>query len=469
MANRRRARRTVALATWIFTSLAAVACSSHGHPEPTVATPVVRGIEQIEHVIFVVQENRSFDEIFGTFPGADGIPRRPDGSWAVCLPDPATGHCVRPYHDTDVWDAGGSHNEAASKMDVNHGRMDGFVRTYRRVGNVCTRDPRRPPCRRATPGPRGQPDVMGFHDARELPNLWTYAHDFVLQDRLFAPADSWTLPSHLFLVSAWSARCAHPSDPMSCTSNLSLNGEPWTRRHTRPYGWTDITYLLHDRGISWGYYVGANSCIVAPCDPTTGDRTVPTQNPLPGFRTVAQNHQLGNIRSHEDFFAQAAADGCGLPAVSWVMPGIGYSDHPPYPMANGQAWVTRLINAVGGSDCWDTSAIFVTWDDWGGFYDHVVPPRVDVNGYGIRVPAFMVSPWARAGTIDHQTLSFDAYLKFIEDRFLGGQRLDPVTDGRPDSRPTVREDLPMLGDLADEFDFGQTPLPPPILPKYPPG
>ncbi len=82
MANRRRARRIVALATWIFTSLAAVACSSHGHAEPTVATPVVRGIEQIEHVIFVVQENRSFDEIFGTFPGADGIPRRPDGSLA---------------------------------------------------------------------------------------------------------------------------------------------------------------------------------------------------------------------------------------------------------------------------------------------------------------------------------------------------------------------------------------------------
>jgi phospholipase C len=116
---------------------------------------------------------------------------------------------------------------------------------------------------------------------------------------------------------------------------------------------------------------------------------------------------------------------------------------------------------------WDSTAIFLTWDDWGGFYDHVVPPRVDHNGYGIRVPGLLISPWARAGTIDHQTLSFDAYLKLIEDLFLGGQRLDPKTDGRPDSRPTVREDEPILGDLLNEFDFTQGPLPPLVLDPTP--
>ena len=103
----------------------------------------------------------------------------------------------------------------------------------------------------------------------------------------------------------------------------------------------------------------------------------------------------------------------------------------------------------------------------GGFYDHVPPPDVDRNGFGIRVPALAISPWVRPGLIDHQTLSFDAYLRFIEDRFLGGERLDPATMSRPDSRPTVRETVPILWDLANEFDFTQTPNPPLILDPRP--
>jgi phospholipase C len=116
---------------------------------------------------------------------------------------------------------------------------------------------------------------------------------------------------------------------------------------------------------------------------------------------------------------------------------------------------------------WASTAIFLAWDDWGGFYDHVVPPKVDQNGYGIRVPALVISPYARKGYIDHQTLSFDAYLTFIEDDFLGGQRLDPRTDGRPDPRPTVRENVPQLGDLASDFDLTQKPRPPLVLPTNP--
>jgi phospholipase C len=117
---------------------------------------------------------------------------------------------------------------------------------------------------------------------------------------------------------------------------------------------------------------------------------------------------------------------------------------------------------------WGTTAIFVLWDDWGGFYDHVIPPSADRNGYGIRVPSLVISPYSRRGFIDHQTLSFDALNKFIEDDFLGGQRLDPATDGRPDPRPNVREALPGLGNLAADFDFNQSPLPPVVLPLQPP-
>jgi phospholipase C len=136
-------------------------------------------------------------------------------------------------------------------------------------------------------------------------------------------------------------------------------------------------------------------------------------------------------------------------------------------VSRGQSYVTGLINAVMRSPDWQSSAIFLTWDDWGGFYDHVVPPGIDEHGYGLRVPSLVISPYARQGYIDHQVLSFDAYLKFIEDDFLGGQRLDPQTDGRADPRPDVREDASILGDLTKDFDFKQTPRAPLLLPSQP--
>jgi phospholipase C len=134
----------------------------------------------------------------------------------------------------------------------------------------------------------------------------------------------------------------------------------------------------------------------------------------------------------------------------------------------GQTFVTSLINAVMQGPDWSSTAIFLAWDDWGGFYDHVAPPRVDINGYGLRVPAMVISPYAKQAYIDHQTLSFDAYAKFIEDRFLGGQRLDPQNDGRADPRPGVRENAAVLGDLYNDFDFTQSPRAPLILPLEPP-
>jgi hypothetical protein len=122
-----------------------------------------------------------------------------------------------------------------------------------------------------------------------------------------------------------------------------------------------------------------------------------------------------------------------------------------------------------GSDLWKNTAIFVTWDEWGGFYDHVVPPTIDGQGLGIRVPGFVISPYARRGFIDHKTASFDSYVKFIENVFLNGKRLDPTTDGRPDSRPVVRDNAPQLSDLLQDFDFTQKPRSSYLLPLYPGG
>src|SRR5439155_26593058 len=124
-----------------------------------------------------------------------------------------------------------------------------------------------PGCQRSL-GPKGQSDVMSFHDDREIPNYWAYAKSFVLQDHLFAPTDSWTLPSHLFLVSAWSASCSDPKDPMSCVSDVFLDQpKDQVSYGERPrYAWTDITWLLHNQGVSWAYYVDDGTCFLPPCE-----------------------------------------------------------------------------------------------------------------------------------------------------------------------------------------------------------
>lgn len=170
-----------------------------------------------------------------------------------------------------------------------------------------------------------------------------------------------------------------------------------------------------------------------------------------------------------------------MPNVAWLAPSGYISEHPPHNLQTGMLYVTSVVNAIAQSRYWDDTAILITWDDWGGFYDHVVPPVSDkgnrqVLGYGMRVPGLVVSAWVKGGVIDSQTMSFDAYNRFIEDVFLRSRRLDPETDGRPDSRPDVRETLRSVidpttgaripvGDLLNDFDFAQTPLPPLILPQ----
>ncbi|HEU4354156.1 MAG TPA: alkaline phosphatase family protein [Actinomycetota bacterium] len=456
------------------TRTAATASPSPAAAETPVPTGDLRKIDQarlhLDHLIFIVQENRSFDHYFGTYPGAKGIPMTPAGRPKPCIPDPVLGRCVRPYHSRNQWQKGGPHSERYSEMDVNGGRMDGFVQAAIASHRPCSTDRNDPRCADFL-GPQGQHDVMSYHTRKDIPNYWKYADRFVLQDRMFAPADSWTLPAHLFLISAWAARCQNPRDPMSCTSNLELQEEAQIQRNRedRPiWAWTDITYLLHENGVSWSYYVGDDTCLFDPCQSSASDRrTVTQQNPLPWFTTVRQNGQIENIRGHAEYFA-AAADGT-LPSVSWVVPYGGVGEHPgsDEPIWKGMRHVTKIINAAMKGPDWGSTAIFLTWDDWGGFYDHLEPPRVDMNGYGIRVPGLMISPWAKAGTIDSQVLTFDAYLKLIEDLFLSSERLDPRTLSRPDSRPTVRERVRILGNLLREFDFSQDPLPRLVLDPTP--
>jgi len=448
-------RRFVLAAGTIIAALVAVA---------PAAASAGRGIHKIKHVVIIMQENRSFDSYFGTYPGADGIPGLAGHPGKVpCIPDyPNSSRCVKPYHDRAVANIGGPHDYSVFREDWAQGKMNGFIRARKTCQNAL--DPFG--CQAGTVN-----DVMGYHTAREIPNYWTYARNYVLQDHLFEPVNSWSLPAHLYLVSEWSASCTGMGNPMSCSSNNELPALPpdfGPAPHRQPdYPWTDLTYLLHRRHVSWSYYVqpgrepdcetGAMTCTYKAQDPGTPG----IWNPLPGFDTVKRDRQTTNIRATANLFT--AAQTGRLPAVSWIIPNGIDSEHPDSSVHTGQAYVTRMINAIMHSRDWSSTAIFLTWDDWGGFYDHVAPPTVDSMGYGFRVPGIVISPYARRGFIDRQRLSHDALTRFIEDDFLGSRRLDPRTGGRPDPRPNVRERAPGLGDLVRDFNFSQRPQPPLIL------
>jgi phospholipase C len=421
-------RTRLLLAAGAAASIAAtLACTLPSHA--ATGSPALTGIHKIRHIIVIMQENRSFDSYFGTFPGADGIPS------GACVPDPLHGGCVAPYVDHADKNHGAPHLNANSIADVDGGAMDGFV-GQAELGcttTACTSD------------------VMGYHTGSDIPNYWAYAKHFVLNDHMFASDHSWSLPSHMTLVSGWSATCSRPAHPSSCVgTDMPANR---TTANPRPFAWTDLTWLLHKHHVSWGYFLdhGAKS--------GTAPGVLKIWNPLPGFTDVKQDQQEGNVQPLGNFLYKARHD--TLPAVSWIVPDGPDSEHPRALVSTGQAYVTRVINAVMRSRDWTSSAIFLAWDDWGGFYDNVVPPRVDALGYGIRVPAIVISPFARRGYLDHHTYSFDSYLKFIEDDFLGGARLNPKTDGRPDPRPDLRD--AMADSLRRDFNFVQQPRPPLLL------
>ena len=159
-----------------------------------------QGIFKLDHLIFIVQENRSFDHYFGTFPGANGFPVDRSGALTTCIPNPFLDHCSRPYHTSSLYQWGAPHGNAQAIVDVAGGRMNGFMRSLPVGPDKCWITPTRKRCASYV-GPQLQPDVMSYVTRREIPNYWTYAKHFVLQDRMFESTESWTLPSHLFILS----------------------------------------------------------------------------------------------------------------------------------------------------------------------------------------------------------------------------------------------------------------------------
>jgi phospholipase C len=330
--------------------------------EPAPRTP-------IRHLVMLMQENHSFDNYFGTYPDADGIPA---GTCMPVRPDKPEKGCVQPHHLTAGPPRDHSHDHKTALRQLNGGRMDGFIRALevrRQDGAV----------------------AMGYYDRGDLPFHWAVADEYVLFDRFFSSSMEGGDANHVF----WVAGRPNADDGPT------------------------IFDRLQQRGISWKFYV-------AGYDPRLNIRTPPSRRdarwgrvlddvPILKMTRFADDRRLASRIVDLGQYYQDLQDGT-LPAVSFIVD-YGASEHPPGNLALGQRLVRSLVNGLMASTAWKDSAFLYTYDDWGGWYDHVRPPRVDASGYGFRVPALLVSPYARRGHVDHTQLDQTAGIKFIEENW----------------------------------------------------
>ena len=370
---------------------------------PATATP-------IQHFIVLMQENHTFDNYFGTYPGADGIPL--DVQMPID-PDDPQGDYVEPFFLGDSVVEGLLYTTQAFDDVYRRGAMNGFAA--------------------AGPGRRASDVALGYYDRRILPFYWNVAEEFVLFDRLFSSFRRGSVANHMYWV-AGVAGVAGGEDRVASAGVQDVE---------------TIFDRLDAKELSWKFYVQNY-------DPAITYRTILEYRPnraaqvkwvplLQMDRFIDDPRLARHIVPLDEYFDDLAND--QLPAVSYIVPS-GASEHPPGSIQAGQRFVRSLITALMRSAAWDRSAFSWAYDDWGGFYDHVSPPQVDDFGYGFRVPALLVSPYARRGFIDNTTLDFTSYLKFIETNW----GLDPLAERDASAN-----------DLTSAFDFSQPPRPPVLL------
>lgn len=335
----------------------------------------------IEHFIVLMQENHSFDNYFGTYPGADGFPA------GTCLPitvDDPQSDCVRPFHMGQLPALDLPHSNPTFQAQYRDGRMDGFVHATK------------------VPG-RDYYPAMGYYDDRDLPYYWNIADNYVLFDRMFQSAIGGSVINHLYWVAGAPAAVE------------DAGGEDSIPRGGFPANFPTIFDRLSEAGVSWKFYIqnydrAINYRTMKDAPPNRRAQVV--WAPLLAFDRFLDDPALNSrIVDMTEYFSDL--ENGTLPSVAFMVPS-GASEHPPGSIAAGEAMVRNLINNLQRSSYWKSSAFMWTYDDWGGWFDHVPPPRVDEYGYGFRVPALLVSPYAKKGFIDSTQLDFTSMLKFIE-------------------------------------------------------
>jgi phospholipase C len=351
--------------------------SRRGTGTAAARASAVPGPSVISHIVVVLQENHTFDNYFGTYPGADGTLGK-----GIRLPtSPGAPPTVAPSHSPTVTPADLNHNWASAHADYDTGKMDGFVYS------------------------EGSPSTLTYFDRSDLPRYWAAADHYVLCDRYFTSVMSESAPNHLYLVAGTAGGLKDDRVPASL-----------------PF--SPIFAQLDGRGVSWNVYGFTNW--------------------YKSFEYVQKTPALqARFRAARAFASDLAAG--SLADISWIIGAAGGDEHPPANVQSGQNGVADgVVNAIGNSPYWPSSAVFVTWDDYGGFYDHVPPPQVDAFGYGFRVPCLVFSPYGRAGFIDHTVNDHTSILKFIETR----HGLTPLS-----SRDT------QANDFMEAFDFSTPPRP----------
>lgn len=450
----------------------------------------------IGHFIFIIQENHSFDSYFGTYPGADGIPP------GTALPDFPGGALVNKVflttkktipHDLP-------HGWINNRIAYHDGAMDGFMWSYsaaskyygkgipkptpdpalvkivkRKItaspagnqqstgagsgstdkefvspnGFTDDEDDEAPWVGEAnqeladsaavpqgSPNPKKRPSYMKYAlshiDGTVIPNYWAYASYYTLCDKFFSSMFGASFPNHVFGVAAQSG---------NLVTEYHINHAGANKPYLVNFYFPSVIQQLGNAGVTWKYYSGRDPAIET------------AWNPLPGFRKyVEKNGIIYHLNAHLSRVGDFQNDirNHTLPQVCWITPAKANSEHPPRDVTLGMWYVTGLINSIMASEYWNDCAIIVTWDDSGGFYDHVPPPQIDSLGLGLRVPALVISPWSKAGTVVHTQYDFTSTLKLIETKFQL-----PAFTGRDASANTMLEC----------FDFNQTPLPPHIINK----
>ncbi len=385
---------------------------------PHVANP-------IQHIVIMVKENRSFDSMFGTFPGADG---------ATTYVDP-NGQVHPLNHQPDRLSFDIAHDYPAFKTAYDNGKMDGFSLISGAIQYI-----------------NGVPtDVADSQfQQSDIPNYWKYAQTFALPDHFYYTVRGPSFPDHLFTIAATDDDVyTNPQgvgiyitrwgcDDPKGTTVKELHADGSITSAFPCFTFPTLGDLLTTHGVSWKYY--------APGQDKPGYEWS-SYNAIKDIRLTSQwQTHVVDYRQ----FAKDAASG-SLPTVSWLVQPHTYSDHPGVSMCVGENWTVKQINAImGNASLWKSTAIFLTWDDFGGYYDHV-KPSTGPDGYieyGFRAPILVISPYAKPHYVDSTTYTLSSILKFAE-TVLG---------------------LPSLGgldtqanDMFNAFNFSQNPLPPLIL------
>jgi phospholipase C len=370
----------------------------------------------IKHVVFLIKENRTFDNLFGTFPGANGVSygmdrgvRRPltrgtDGRTTGDIP-----HC----YDCALgaWD---------------HGKMDGFNQS-------------------------ATADRWAYTQLHkdQLPNYWHWARGFVVSDNFFASAQGPSFPNHLYTIAAQSGgthdnprRNGFFSNTFGCDAPEQqlvgvYDSEGNVKMVPPCFDFETEGDLLNEHHIPWTYYAAVED---------QRGYIWSAYSAIRRYREHPKRWQR-HIRPVDDVVRDIKLN--RLPPVTWITPRFELSEHPEYNFCHGENWSTQVIDAIMRSPMWKDTAIFLTWDDYGGFYDHVPPPQVDDFGFGIRVPMLVISPYAKHGEVDHQLGEFSSVLRFIEDNW----GLTQLTHRDRDAK-----------NMSYDFDFTQQPRKPDPLP-----